>query len=495
MIDSMRNRVTVRKLTMFMAGAAADQVVRPFQTRWDQSIASLALEATQGGTNLTSGAFTPIAGSIIMPKGQHEGLAMIPNGWGQPRLSFLMEIGVHNEFNGVENIMALSGYTDHDGVAAGTGGNQHLDHRMRLYFNNCVRMMAVNVATHNGTARRLQSRVAEQILRPSLVNAPGNTLNEFTLRPTDVVSAGGSAAIMQASGVQVDNYNPGFTGQGVKLANRADLLGSHYLARSVRSFAQAATEVDESYTHADIASIASGSLNNQLVENNIFLAMLSNQFDFNDPSFGGSISYGELLQLDPNADRIAQVIIPNQVQRQQQQIAIANSNGWGGADNETIAANIVAQAMPTIMARFMLGRVAFTITNDTLTGEPAIQWDNVQPFTDGLDVRPHIASIQEMIVNTILAPVSFNGSATASLTVDYSLYANSSMLIAINGGAAVPFNSPTFADQLFSPLYSHHYNTVLDMGSDIVSLSHELSNNQFSSNYNPGANNGIITGI
>lgn len=494
MINQFASRVAVRKLSFFFAGSAAGQVVRPFQTRYDQGIAQLALEATQGGTNLTSGAFTPIASSIIMPKGQHEGIAQIPNGWEQPRLSFLMEVGIINDFSNVENIMALSGYTDYDGIGQ-MGSKVNLDQKMRLYFNSCVRMMAVNVPTANGVAQRLQSRVSEQILRPTLLNSPGAQGNEYTMRPTDVVSAGGSACIMQASGVKVDNYTPGFTSQGVKLANRADLLGSHYLSRSVRSFAQASTEVDDTYTHADIASIASGTLNNHLLEGNVFLSMLANRFDFNDPTFGGSISFGELLQLDPNADHIAQVIMPSPVQRQHQQLEIINSNGWGGSDNETIAANIVAQAMPTIMARFMLGRAAFSITNDTLTGEPVVQWENLQGFTDGLDVRPHIGSIQEMINNTILAPITMNNQLTASLSVDYSLYANSTMLISINGGAPVPFNSPTFADQLFSPLYARQYDTVIDIGADIVNLAHELSSQQYSANYSTGANNGIITGI
>lgn len=494
MINQFSHRTILRKLSFFFAGSAAGQVVRPFQTRWDQGIAQLALEATQGGTNLTSGAFTPIASSIIMPKGQHEGIAQIPNGWEQPRLSFLMEVSIVNEFSNVENIMALSGYTDYDGVSA-MGANVNLDPKMRLYFNSCVRMMSMNVPTAQGTAQRLQSRVSEQILRPTLMNSPGTPNNEYTMRPTDVVSAGGSACIMQASGVKVDNYMPGFTSQGVKLANRADLLGSHYLSRSVRSFAQASTEVDDTYTHADIASIASGSLNNHLVENNVFLAMLSNRFDFNDPTYGGSISFAELLQLDPNANKIAQVIMPSPVQRQHQQLEIVNSNGWGGSDNETIAANIVAQAMPTIMARFMLGRAAFSITNDTLTGEPLVQWENVQGFTDGLDVRPHIMSIQEMVNNSIMAPITMNGSLTASISVDYNLYANSSMLISINGAAPVPFNSPTFADQLFSPLYARQYDTVIDIGADIVNLAHELSSQQYSANYSTGANNGIITGI
>lgn len=483
----------LRKFVLFYAGVAQEQVIRPLHTRLDQQLVALAMEATNFGQNITSGAFRPIASSIIQPKAQHEGLSIVENGWGTPRLSFLMEIEVINNYTGMTNVMAFSGYTDHVGTIQ-RNGNDMLDPQMRLYFNNCVRLATIQTPTPHGVANRMVSRVAEQILRPTVVPnyTPGGN-SEYTMRPVDVMTVGGSASIMQSSGLRVDNYAPSFN-SGPKLANRNDMLGASYLARSVSSYTAANAEVDDGYTHADVASIASGNLNNNLMESNDFLRSLGNRFDFNDPAFGGSITMSELCQLDPNADHIAQVIIPPVPQRQQQQTMVANSCGWGGSDNETIAANIICQAVPTIMCRFMLGRLSFTVTNDTITGEPSIEWNNLQGFTDGLDVRPFIGAIAEYILTEILAPISFQGQTIASISVDSYLYASTDIVVSIGGAPAVVFNSPTFADQLFSPFIAHQYDTVLNMGADIVNLSDEIGTAQFRPNFT-GGSNGIVTGI
>lgn len=485
----------VRKLVFFYAGVAQEQVVRPFQTRFDQGIGQLAMEATNQGTNLTSGAFNAIASTIIQPKGQHEGLALAPNGWQQPRLSFLMEVETVNTYSNVGQVMALSGYTDHVG-AVHVNGQDKLDERMRLYFNNCVRMSIIQVPTAQGVGQRLQSRLSEQILRPTLTRNSGTIGNEYTMRPTDVVSAGASAAIEMEANIAVDNYTTGFINEGIKLASRSDMIGANFLSRSVNAWVAATNKSDDLHTHADIASMAAGDLNNLLLEQNRFFSMLSNQFDFNNHEFAGSISYGELCRLDPNTDLLVQVIIPAPPKRQLQVNEVVNSNSWGGSDNETIAANIITQALPTIMSRFMLGRMTFTMTNDTVTGEPAFEWTNLVGFTDGLDVRPHVVAIQHMLVNTILGPISFQGQISASVTVDCWLYANTTIMVSIQGSPVATFVSPTYADQLFSPMFTHNFTTVLEMGSDVVNLANELSSQQFESNYNPGVtSNGIIGGL
>lgn len=490
--------VRCNRLTFLEQPGFSNQEVRPLSVSLDQRKFDRLQDLSQNGRNFSAAAFEDVAPDILRPSARSEGAALIPDGWNSPRLSFMLDVSLMNNFSMVERRAIITGYTDHYGVTE-RNGQPVFDPRMRLYFNN-ITYLAVNVVkTPGGDLQRVSTINSEQVMRPTIVPQSASPAHrEFSMRPTDVMVVSGSAEMMQQQNTYVENYLATFH-DGVKLNDRRDMCPSEYLSRTITKYARANQQVDgDVYDTVSIAESAAQMLNTNPVMRNDLIVLLQNKLQFNNIDADiGSISYSELCSLDPNTDRIAQMANLKPQPRMQRCSMMNDSRSWNGADNETIAASMISQVLPSLIHQYSLGKIRFDVTNDTVNGAVIFGWKDLKGFNQSLDMSTRAPMLQDAIICQIFNPITAHGQMVASLTVDCDITSHLDILISLNHGPIQPFGCATCADQLFTQFVTRDYNNVAQMASDISTIAQEMSQLQYqpSSPIHSGANNAGYRGI
>ena len=472
--------VRVGRLIFLEQPGFVNKDFRPLSVSLDKRKFDRLQEASQNGRNFTAQAFERVAPEILMPSARSEGTAVIPDGWSSARLSFMLEVSLINQFSMVEQHAVINGYTDHYGVAT-VNGKPAFDPNMRLYFNNITKLAIATVQTPAGNIQRVNTIGSEQVMRPTIApqpSTPGHA--EFAMRPTDVMLVSGSSEMMAQAGVYVENYLATFH-DGVKLANRADMQPANYLSNTVTKYARASQEIGEDvYDAVGIAEKASQLLNTNRMIDSDLIVLLQNRLAFNDIAGQcGSVSYHELCTLDPNADNVAQMMNLRPQLRANRQAMLQDSCGWSGANNETIAATMISQVLPSLAFQYSLGRMRFNITNDTVNGMVAFSWEDLKGFSTQMDVSAKAPALQDAIISTIFNPVSVYGQMVVSMKVELDVTSRMDILISLNHGPLLSFDSACCADQLTSPFVTRSYENVATMSSDLANIASEMAELQY----------------
>lgn len=477
---SMQSRLEIKKFNFFQSIGTTENVVRPAALNVNNQTLSAAMEATRGGTSLNKSSFSHVAPQIMMPSGQHEGSAFIVNGWATPRLVFVMEVDLINEYTNMRTSYIVNGYTDHGDVRTYTG-NMSIPREMRLFFNNVITTTQRQEHNVNGVFNVTRVVGSDQILRPNVSalaqgqGIPG--VQEQTLRPTDVFNSAIAAETIAHSSYPIHNYTAGFDVGGIKLTSRADHIASNYLSRSIDAYGKVAADRGDQYTLSDIASLAADETNTRLLTHNRLVDLLTTRYDFNDISggFAGSLTWAEILDIDPQADQRASIFNNDVVKQQELQAQLHTASSWGGGNQETIGANIITSVIPTLMCNAMCGRLDFKASNMTFDRQPVVGIEFTMPVVDNLNITHLLPALQSSIVTDIMMPLSANGLYDVAVTVRAFLYGETRIAISINGQPEQLFVSATYADQLFNNLVTNNPTTPIRLGSDLVTLAHELT--------------------
>lgn len=478
------NIVNVEKIVFYYSGRHHDHGIRSYGTEVNGDTLANILDFTSKGTNLSPGAFGHIAPSLMKPNAQVEGLALIDNGWGAGRLCFNAVIRITSDYSNVSQTMLVSGYTDYPGVTQ-TNEGLVIDRNMRLYFNSVTELQTVSMLNNQQQAYD-QTLVANtsQLLRPTHGNAAlGVQSTEFTMRPADVMFVAGSAHMQQTGIANVYDFRATMN-DGMKLSARSNQRPAEYLSRTMKQYSAASLGSEGS--EMDIASLTdqtAGALFDGSVTQNKFFAKLSNDGSLGNLASGCSITYGELINLDPNTDNVASAPSPNAMRRIDGGYATLEGNeGLTGATLTTMAANLVGQVLPSLMSELKCGRISFTATNNVAIGGGSrydIVLRNIQGFVDRMDMSGHINPLLTLIENEILNVITHNNQLALGLAVDSELNGSTTVKVSINNGPIESFSNATYADQLFTPVVTSDYGRLTNMAVDIQNLGEEIANAQY----------------
>ena len=94
----------------------------------------------------------------------------------------------------------------------------------------------------------------------------------------------------------------------------------------------------------------------------------------------------------------------------------------------------------------------FLITNDTVTGEVVHQKYSCNPINNSLDRDALLERVIERVKLELIPSISMQNSFKFTVLIDCSIYGDTMVNISLNGGVAVPYVMPTFADNLASPV-------------------------------------------
>jgi hypothetical protein len=468
-------------------GTYNDMTIRPYQTAGDQSHIQEMQRLTEYGRHLSPSALCGIATQVLRPSAQSHSMAMIDNGWQEPRFRFIIKVREVDNHQGLTTIKILQGYTSHVGLSM----HGAVDPNMLLYFNNVVVLRQVMVNSPSGNYVTSHVASADHLLRgvyrPTFTAEPEMT---YLMRPEDVFTAISRQMLV---GEDIMDLRLGFAESAMKKSRRRNGSAAHYLNDVMVNYRDSLDYSEFGSPLSNFAENARGNLIEGSSDQDPFLRLLKNQ-SVNFTNNGG-IAYSELCYIFPEFDHVATLIPAKKIQIQNSGFAnhqAGQTEYWTSANNETVWATILSQSVPALMMDLMLSRIAFTATNRTIGTDYFVEVADPCSFADGIDLSPYIATFKSRMVNEVLRGLSSNNLIDFAIQMVCDVLGETRINVRIAGGLLTEFVTPSCCDGLFSPVLASTYEQVETLSYDIQNMASSVAEMQsppMYNNTNPGVNN------
>lgn len=474
-------------------GTHNDVALRPFMTHMhDANVEGAIIEATRGGSNVSTEALASVAGQALRPSSESVGIANIANGFGTERLRFMAEFFLPDGSR-----QYAFGYTDHIGLTA--GGN--VDPNMLLHFNHVYQVRDTIVRdpiAGNITVPNIID--ASLILTPHVSDSYGyNADVGVTMRPSDVlenftVNARelDYAATTGYADVAVAYDDRTAFSQGIRKSRFTNGSSANYLSRVMGAYKQASEVQDiaqDDWSNTPLT--ASATVQESLISQDPLIHFLDtiavnlrnggkltwNTFSSAFPE----VSDSRFCNLSDLAGRTLTQNIPGR----------GSTALWTGTNNETIIATIIDNALPGIMSEYGLISMSVTILTaqfSTITDSSNITANGVTDrgahvaitsarSISGLSVQQITEQLERKILHTVAMEISQNGQIPVSVMANMDLMGESLIRVSYNNEPTVDYTDPTFASALSAPVVASSTAPLRDMTTGIRNICETLSFN------------------
>lgn len=454
-----------------------DVYARPYTSHFDGDIATRLMEATDRGQHVSIAALSGIAGSFLRPQAAPSGSVMIENGFGEKRLSFMLEVKSTDDFgSGTGSRYIITGYSDHLG-AINKNGDALIDPHLKLYINNIFVIRDTITANAYSNQNIVSSMIgADHVFH---TNSYGDYMRPsqpmYLQRPEDVFGKLQYANDAQTGYLNLyDKVEDGRNRvDGTKSTKRRHEIPSAWLNDSIRSFISSTNDhqIYDSEIDQNLFGNARDKLRNSSISSNPFVLQLTLRTSFNET---GYVTYSELCNVLPNLDHENNVLFSSPtIARTEYQMGQGES--WRSVSEETIASSIIKQSVPAIMSDCLITSISFTATNDTIGGEHVVSVSHVESFTHGLDMSRYIQHFIDRLKTEILTTISRHGYTSYNIQCTMNMLYDSHIHISINGSPLTYFAAPSFCDNLYSPIVTFDSNAVETMAHDVETMLHSVT--------------------
>jgi hypothetical protein len=460
------NRIIFRE-----TGEYNDIALRPYQTDFDRNKVDLLAESTDGGRQLASNNLTGIATGMMRPGSRSEGVAQIASGWGERRLMFMMEVEIRKDSKSMIS-KVITGYTDHIGATSMGSRGVALDPKMCLYFNNTFNLRNLLSVDNFGTTWKGSISDASQILTRTVQSdlSRSDGAGTLTMRPEDVITRQNvSDEFVEFAGREgFSDFRAGFDRRPLKLSSYKNTQSASFLSKTLTALRDADDDDYLGVNNKEILSAARGAVREQIITSDkVFEELASDTSIMQD----GYVTWGELMSMNQDIDDMAEVFMNDRSFVSHRR---GDSENWGGSDNETLAATIVANSLPAYMIESMYSKIEFTCTNDTRGGFFETVIGKLQPFVKETNIRENYNHIISRIENDLMREILFNQNMIVFLRVSYSMYGDTVIDIAFDNNPEARFVYPTFCDSVASPIITNNRETLDVLSHDISQIHNYL---------------------
>lgn len=403
-----------------------------------------------GHGKITGKLLTGLASNIITPIAYPEADTIIPNGWDERRLKFLLVVECQFNLGPVQRYF-IQGYTNFYGLTNLTG-KIHLDPTMEFIINSIIGVSYNIRSTPHGQVMvpiiNESIQVLENPSNMSLINANNN----FLIRPTDVYSDLQLAFTQTYGGVcntgNIVNFQP-------KTNSRANNTSTEYLGRILDSY-MLSKETD-STSSKSIIDIAKQYVRDNELSMNPVITMLSNIYSVNS-TFTTRFNLQALEEVDNNLKHVINVITERSAIVQQH--TAGETSYWNGSDRETMVANILINAIPTLMTESLMQNVKFTATNTAELGANTVWFIEPPKSIAGIDLTRQFEIFKRRFIEEVMYDITFGNSETYELTVFADLYGEIRLKFRLGNYPEVEYASPSFCDSLYVPILTNDSNHI-----------------------------------
>lgn len=463
-------RMNVSKLLIQRTGTFGNQYRRPYNSNLDQATANKILEAVDGKNIIKASTLAATSMGFIAPAPTPEQTIDIVNGWGTPRLRFLLEIQ-HVDNMGVINNEYISGYTEYSDLSM----NDRVDPKMTFYMNNVGRTRTV---THNTS---LGSQTYQNVIDSSHILVNDQFTNAFdvsklyTLAPESVVNQISTAGIIGEDGGSFYDTSTALTKANPTKSDRRNNIASVYVSGLLDSYLQSARS-DESIGQEAILEDVRNTLSTSSFSEDPFLMWMTthkkrNGFGYSE---GNTFTLEDLVALDPNTPNVMRV-----ANKMQQNTHVAGTtSGWGGSDGTTQFASIMSQSLPAYLTQFCFNKLHFHSTNYTMDGQISTTISHALGYNNGIDQSNEVQSLIYRITNELLVGLSFGNTMPFTVEVRCDLIGETWIEVSLNGEPPQTFVSASYADALTTPIITSNQHVLNGISNDFCGLMTSIVENR-----------------
>lgn len=456
----------ITKFLLQETGKHHDQWRRVYKTELTGDV-QMALEHQLAGERI----FTPatvagVAGQFIKVGAQPEKQIAIPNGFGERRIRFLLEVQ-KVDIGGGKVIEVISGYSDAFDVSHGG----HLNPDLVFNINSIMMINERTEYTPMGPKIIRTINNNSHLLYDRSYQGVGGVRDAY-LRPQDVY---GIMSLNDLGGVLPNNS---FDARNVMMpipqkSSRSNGLATTYMAKTLGGIYTAHAQNDLSATPIDVYSQAKGNVTESNAGMDSFLNAIR-QIK-RAPSIDATFTIRQLEAMDYNGVNNP-AITRFQMFGQAEHIssdARQYTQVVSGADLNTQIATIIMQSVSAIAMELSFTKIAFQATNRTNgmnfgigLGLDLVTITNYRSFADNVDMSPNIAMFEQRLKTEVLRDLSNNGNTDYDITVDLDVLNEAVISVSVYGGQSVPYRFPTYCDALNVPMVTGNTQLVHNIASD-----------------------------
>jgi hypothetical protein len=471
-------RCEIVQLVLQETGTYNDQFLRPYSTNVQNELVANQLFEIVERTNYrpTSGAFNSVAAEVLSlsPRVTANDAIVIPNGWGEKRCRFFLE--VRETSLGLGNTVYrtfLQGFSDHMGVNPHSGS---VDPNLRLYPNSFFRVQEYIQQTPNGPRRASRVVDSGQVVNGVLTANPNTAMPVSYMRPCDVL--GGVQIQNDSNLVASDVYDLRYQNRGgvnTVYSSFSNNNPSEYLSRMLTPLAQGIYGMGEVPGHRNIVDTAvSGAIALEPSPmNSVFISTITRQLG---PTGNSCFTMADLAQLDPTVGTRTQYrAVAANYQGMLSQRGMTES--WDVPSQETLVATKVMNTLPGLMWENFVGMVSFSMTNDFGPCTPV--FDHMQMISDAVPrgIAEHFVG---QLAGQFASNITMNNNLRVRLMVNASVLSDITITVSVNGGPSTMYQAPAFSNGILNPVYtrnSQNYSTLVDSIYHISTLVDQVSRN------------------
>lgn len=466
-----------------------DQFSRSFETHFDGDVSNRLMRYTKEGRNLNSTSLSKAVGDAISVTAQAGREIVIPGGWGEKRLSFIITF-LTSDAGGYTQRQVLTGYTDYSGVNIMTGS---LDDHMELYINNSIIIRDTPFDSGRGRQNRARIESNEYIIRGRDGGRGGITREsdgDRLIRPFDIFNSQGIAEFNNLGGHDSVVDTRADLGGEIKMGVRSDNNPAEYFTRILKAGVAAETTEARAWHPSSAgggetesrSEVSAGMVNvSDLDDNPAFLEFLD-RCDFMKEGIITLREMGDMTDWPEmtNGRPTTTFITPKEMnERGYQSYERGRGSNLRGAGNASIAVSIISQGVPAILLSHQIAEAFVEITNDTLNSQIEVAVYGARPVVPGQDVTVFLTAAEEMIRNQIAIPISRNGQMLVTAKISFSSVTDIRIELSLESEPLELFVIPMYCDGLQSPQKTEDHDLAMKISNDLRSTIQDMTDNLY----------------
>lgn len=482
--------VQIVKLVLFETGTYAQQWRRPYETEMTGSTVSLFQEQLEGHTTGYRPAdFGGIAQNFLKPSANPEAPVNITNGWGVRHCRFIMVVE-YDEAIGSRMQSIITGYTEHAEGAVGMGGmsvagapgSLSVDQNLVFTINSVIATRRQMEYGPNGQRELVQVADNSHLLADEKFDSMYAPNVQEKMRPTDVFATMMRAPMAKVSNERIWDQRTAMVKQAAK-SRRSNVIPANFISNVLDNYNNAV--IDPSVTAQGDGTVfgqARALAKEAMVNRDTVLKMLA---DIRCEPIGPNFTFRDLLRLDPTIQNRVVGRVSGRTDRMALHEA-DQTNPWDGSDGITLAATIISQCVPGIMADLALMRVGFRMHNlfavsgnystfDPTTHRsnpnnlPEFVYENIRGLGDQ-DLAPAAMQFEQRFWYEVMKDLTYGNQVPFSLRVDSDLLGETVVTISLDNCPERQYVTPSFADALLTPLVTGDLERPIRVADDFNTL-------------------------
>lgn len=484
--------IRVLKFLITETGTYNPMFRRAYATNMDASTLGAIQEKVVNSNHITPQMLGGLADRFILPTMAPEEdqfgkdrQILIPHGWGERRLRFLLEVETSFGMGGAITEL-VQGYTDHLGVTF----NGVIDPQMQFHINSVLKVRKQVENTPFGAKSYFNVVDSAHVLVDNL--APNMYATDTTerMRPEDLFSAM-SRRTYANIGTFVDERT---TQGGVPvLSNRKNGIPTNYLSEVMEGYQNALIDpTDSAGNPAEHFSKARAYAASPSIQMDAFIKAISN---IRRQPISSCFSFADLVALDPNTQRATkyaktgapQVTVASNFGGlghsnpwdQPHQAGASGTKPWDYRDLSTHAAVVLGNAVPALLMELALTGIHFKSTNRNLG--TALEQGNKMTTTVGnwesfsdFDMTNHLRTFVTRLEREIMYGLTDMNRMDYMLEMRVDLLGDTWIQISMCGEPPAMFAQPSFADALAVPILTNNRQSVSTVVDDIGAFLHAV---------------------